>query len=306
MGIYNTGSGSSITISNNTIANLTNGTTGSYGTLTGINNGNGVVIIDNNTVRDLRISNLSTASVNTVIGINMLNSFIAGHQVLGNTIYNLSNDNTGFIGNIIGLYCTDLSPANNSAQNNLIYGLSVLSSGSMISGIYLNSGNWNLMNNMISLGEGVSAGALIYGYYDKGDLTDSHFYNNSIDIRGTVSGTTNFTYALMSASAIASRTYVNNILINERTGGTTGVHYAISLPDGTSNLTNNYNDYFAPNGVPGIYNNIQTTNLSDLQLATGQDANSISRAVTFVSATDLHLSGGSIGDFALTGTPLAE
>ncbi|HEX9253707.1 MAG TPA: T9SS type A sorting domain-containing protein, partial [Ignavibacteriaceae bacterium] len=41
------------------------------------------------------------------------------------------------------------------------------------------------------------------------------------------------------------------------------------------------------------------------QTASGQDANSVSKEVFFVSTTDLHLTGSSNGDFELAGTPIA-
>ncbi|MES2689090.1 MAG: T9SS type A sorting domain-containing protein, partial [Bacteroidota bacterium] len=56
----------------------------------------------------------------------------------------------------------------------------------------------------------------------------------------------------------------------------------------------------------GEYYGNAIQNLADWQSMTGQDANSRSANVSFVSASDLHVAGTSIGDFAnLSGTPLA-
>jgi hypothetical protein len=73
-------------------------------------------------------------------------------------------------------------------------------------------------------------------------------------------------------------------------------------------LTSNYNLFYpvsATNGNVGYFNAAATPTLADWQTASGQDANSVSKEVFFVSATDLHLTGASNGDVDLAGTPIA-
>ncbi len=73
-------------------------------------------------------------------------------------------------------------------------------------------------------------------------------------------------------------------------------------------LTSNYNLFYpvsATNGNVGYFNAAATPTLADWQTASGQDANSKSKEVFFVSATDLHLTGSSVGDLDLAGTPIA-
>ena len=54
-----------------------------------------------------------------------------------------------------------------------------------------------------------------------------------------------------------------------------------------------------------IWDAAATKSLTDWQTASSQDANSVSKEVFFVSATDLHLTGSSNGDIGLAGTPIA-
>ncbi|MCJ7552584.1 MAG: T9SS type A sorting domain-containing protein [Ignavibacteriaceae bacterium] len=93
----------------------------------------------------------------------------------------------------------------------------------------------------------------------------------------------------------------NNIIINNHTGNTGSS--AIGLVPATSVLTSDYNVLLSNQNLV----NYQGTLYADLAAwqVTTQDANSVSKAVNFVSATDLHLTGSSDGDFDLAGTPIA-
>ena len=92
----------------------------------------------------------------------------------------------------------------------------------------------------------------------------------------------------------------NNIIINNHSGNTGSS--AIGLVPATSVLTSDYNDLLSNQNLV----NYQGTLYADLTAwqATTQDLNSLSKAVNFVSATDLHLTGASNGDFDLAGTPI--
>jgi hypothetical protein len=54
----------------------------------------------------------------------------------------------------------------------------------------------------------------------------------------------------------------------------------------------------------GFWNNAATPTLANWQAASTQDINSKSKQVFFVSTTDLHLTGTSVGDFDLAATPI--
>jgi hypothetical protein len=104
------------------------------------------------------------------------------------------------------------------------------------------------------------------------------------------------------ASGAASVNVVNNIIVNER------------------DAENSYAYQWTGGGFSADYNNIVTTGgggvaligetryatLAEFAGATPNDANSSTAEVEFVSNTDLRLTGASIGDNRLAGTPLAS
>ncbi|MCX6319656.1 MAG: hypothetical protein NTW29_20425 [Bacteroidetes bacterium] len=93
----------------------------------------------------------------------------------------------------------------------------------------------------------------------------------------------------------------NNILVTTQT---VGVNYSV-INQGVAAAfgTINYNDYVSTENI-GFQTTSQVT-LTDWQTATTQDANSISVAPVFVSATDLHLVTGSNCNLHRRGTPIA-
>ncbi|MCW8805940.1 MAG: T9SS type A sorting domain-containing protein, partial [Ignavibacteriaceae bacterium] len=95
----------------------------------------------------------------------------------------------------------------------------------------------------------------------------------------------------------------NNIFTNTRTGNDPK-NYAVFSPNTTTFTSVNYNDYWTTGSVLGYFGSDIST-LGDWRTATGQDLNSISKEVFFVSTTDLHLTGTSNGDFDLAGIPIA-
>jgi hypothetical protein len=111
----------------------------------------------------------------------------------------------------------------------------------------------------------------------------------------------------------------NNIVNNTMASGASGTAVALQA-DGNTTLkqlasTTDYNLYYVdvPSASKGISFDATTLNqtLVDHQAAVAsggaggpRDVNSKSKAVTFVSVADLHLSGGSIGDTDLKGTPV--
>jgi len=85
-------------------------------------------------------------------------------------------------------------------------------------------------------------------------------------------------------------------------------NYCINRTGTTGTLTSNYNNFYrvnTTNGNVGFWNTAATPTLANWQTASGQDANSKSKQVFFVSTTDLHLTGTSVGDFELAGTPIS-
>ena len=96
--------------------------------------------------------------------------------------------------------------------------------------------------------------------------------------------------------------FVNNIVVNEND---LDVAYGIEWPWDTGLGVSDFNNIYVPNGNVGFWDDSASSSLAFWQIATGQDANSVSVAAEFESNTDLSLTGGSVGDVRLAGTPLA-
>jgi ubiquitin len=285
-GIHTFNSGSA-TISANTISKMTNGTTNTtvaaQGIIHGIISEDGSNTITNNIIRDLTIANAnsSTSFDASVVGINQF-STDAGQTITGNTIYNLSNSYNSFVGGVIGINYKGGNSGTNTVSKNFIHSLSASSAGAALYGLKIDTGSATFSNNIISLGTGITNGNAIYGIKN-GSLagTTINLYYNTVDIEGTVSGVTGSTYALSNAP-FSTRNYRNNIFSNTRSGGTTGKHYAVSVGSVT-NLTMDYNDYYAPNGVLGNLN-VDKTTLTAWKTATGQDSHSLNVNPNFANA----------------------
>jgi len=307
-GIININTNSAI-ISGNTVSKLTNAAMGELGRMDGIASNTGTNTVTNNTVHDL--TSALTTSDEAVRGIFLFSSTAAAQTITGNIIYNLSNTNTSFKGYVTGIYYWETTTASGSTvSKNFIYNLSVSASSTTaeIYGINIRGGAATYSNNMISLGGNTPT--TIYGIYEKGAAgNNNNLYFNTVYISGVPTSGTNKSYALFSEANTNTRDFRNNIFFNARsTTSGSNLHYAAYFySSSNSNLTLNYNDYYAPGtgGVLGYYNSTNVTTLADWKTATEQDVNSTSKLVTFISPTDdLHLNGGSIGDGNLTGTPI--
>ena len=174
----------------------------------------------------------------------------------------------------------------------------------------------NIYNNFIagfSITSSVS-NTKLYGIRHTGSSTSTIYYNTiyipeltDMTVFGSsfIAGIAFATAATTEASPSGTCTLGNNIIITDETSmKTCGIRRV-----GTGGtFSTDYNDLYYNNtnasGFVGFWNTSDQQTLVDWQTASSQDANSVSKAVTFVSATDLHLSGGSLGDVDLIGTPL--
>ena len=291
-GINCAGIGTNI-ITGNTVANLTNGYTGTNtGTRTrGISTSGGSNTIQDNTVRNISSASAQnvSGSSTSVIGVSQLSTTAGKNQtIIGNKIYNLSNSNATAKVDVSGIYYAGPTTGTHEVSGNFIHSLSISSStntGSCINGIAMNSGAVvTCANNIINLG-GNTLGYQINGILD-GTVAGNTFnlYFNTVYIGGTVSsGVTSATATINNANSTSIRDYRNNILYNARTGGITGKHYAIILA-GTANTTIDYNDYFLAGTVLGKIGTLEKANLAAWKLGTSQDVNSISIDPLFTSA----------------------
>lgn len=290
-------------ISGNTIANLTNYVTNVSGYTAGIDSRKGTVSITNDSIMTLRCMSTSSSSDNAVIGISESTSGQSGHLISGNVIFDLADTSSSFAGYVTGIICSAITTGSSVVKNNLIYGFSANVATARLAGIRLSTGNWDCYNNMISLGEGVSVGVNIFGLYDEITTTTHTINHNTVAIKGTTSGAANHTYAFIANNISVTRSYLNNLLSNERTGGTNVRHSALYLGVVTG-ATIDYNDYYSAQGTIAYINGTSHATLTTLRTTTGGDAYSTNQAPNFISATNLHLTGNSINDYNLVGTPL--
>ncbi len=290
-------------ISGNTIANLT----GTTSRMLCIRADGGTLNISNNTIRNCATQGTTETSL---IGV-YVTSTLGNHTISGNTIHSLNNTNGS--GAVIshGIYFTGAVTNSSVIERNNIHSFGVSSSNtaSLVYGIRILSGAFpvSIQNNMVRLGynpngSNQATGYGIFGIHNASTATTSHYFN-SVFIGGSVSGTTSSTAAVFSSST-STRIFQNNVLVNARSGGSTGKHYAIQM-GGTgvspSGLTSNYNLLQAngSNSALALYNAVDRAGLSDWTTATGMDINSVTCDPNFVNAigdaasVDLHITAGS-------------
>ncbi len=286
-GIYINSAVNIATITGNTIANLTNAYNGNSVTkMDGICSSEASNSISNNTIRDL-----TTSSNSTLRGIQQ-NAIMTGNNqsVTNNTIYNLHNIHPTAAVIVNGIDYTGPNSGTNSVSGNFVYGLTAASTNilSGINGILLTNGATTVSNNIINIGTGITSGYGIYGINDSSIASATYINNiyfNSVYVAGAViSGVTSPTAALWNLNDGSIRNYRNNILMNARTGGTTGKHYSIRIA-GSNGLTIDSNDYVVTaNAFLGSFSGTDKTSLALWKTATLQDPSSLNINPVFALA----------------------
>jgi hypothetical protein len=205
-------------------------------------------------------------------------------------------------------------------RNNKIYDIQSTSAGTgnAIRGIWhqtaaMSESVWFIYNNFIALPLDNNNAQNIIGIDITGLNTFySYIYYNSIRIGGTHSGGTGgniVSAGIRSTSAGANLTMKNNICVNNRTGGTSGVvHTGFALTNTAITKDIDYNCYFADgtNSFNSYWETTGYTNITDYRTAaTPDEQNTIFRDVEFVSNIDLHLAGASVSDTNLMALPIA-
>ena len=203
-GIYNnSGASTGLTISNNTISYLSNQATGSSGYVCGIISYDmpAVLIISNNTVHNLTISNTNEGSGRDAC---MRGMFTTGTllTITNNTLYNLTNTNSTFRGYIYGIYATGAGGdgVTNDCSGNTVYNISSTGTGSgpYIYGIFFNGGNYsnntlnrNYVYDLTSAGVNTNCGnTRYYGIHCPGGTYIKITYaNNIISLGGNTRST---------------------------------------------------------------------------------------------------------------------
>lgn len=304
---------SSYTVNNNTVANLTNNTTGAN--TSSFIRGIDLVSNGNPTVTNNSVFNLNTSVQNTnnttpcVVGIQSRTTNT--NQVYeNNLIYGLRSTTTAAVNTIVeGIALTSNGAA--KVSKNRIYDLTNTATGTApsIYGMYVYYASSVYSNNMIILNNSTNTNSVIIrGIYDNAGTSNSYYYNSVLIGGSQASGTTK-----SQAFVRDNPTNViikNNILYNMRTGGTGNIHFAISNAYTTNTpylwSESDYNNLYSsdPNAI-GEWNTT-AYDFANWKTISSKDANSKSITVNFTSLTnDLHLTGGSIGDMNLAGTPIS-
>ncbi len=246
--------------------------------------------------------------VTTVRGIQIYQNVGSSSTVSGNKVSNIvSGDATiAAVSSAHGIFCgaetvstiEKNSVYNVSAINNAgtatTFGLVVFNSSTSTTPTYVK-------NNIVRLGTDNTVGNIIHAIYQQESSTGNgykvYFYNNSAYVGGTIaSGITGNSYAFNRAITAGTKLaeLKNNILVNVRTGGTTGKHFAINLNNATdyssSYLASNYNIFQigASNNAFGL---VVAAEIADFttwkSTCTGFDANSYNSDPQFNGATAL-------------------
>ncbi|MBE0637764.1 MAG: hypothetical protein IH598_04530, partial [Bacteroidales bacterium] len=281
-----------LTISGNTIANLTNNIRYEYDGISvvplyGISSGGAEMNINNNKIHDLKVDyfgsdpSVSLAYGGAIVGISLYaNAELS--EISRNEIYNIevANSTNGTEPTAsCGIHLA-VSSGSTAIYGNFIHSIDIntSSSGSFISGMHNYYSEVSYYNNVISLGNSVNSHAALYGILEwhtgaGGDEKETFF--NTIYIGGTAPADAGKSYAFFSL-LVKPRSHKNNIFCNTRTGGTGTTHYAIGLSTNVG-LSIDYNDYYVSgaNSLLGFFDGSDIATLADWQAATGGDANSL-------------------------------
>jgi len=227
----------------------------------------------------------------------------------GNTIHMLPTTSATTYSYVHGIYLTGASGLTVIHDNTINCLEAATVSGTYVVGIAF-AGNSegegeiiSVVNNMINVGAAAGIHATYgIGFRSANNMGNIQTYHNTILLNDLAS--TSACHAVgnhTNGTGPVTLELLNNIIINNHTGNSGSS--AIGLIPAASVLTSDYNLLVSNQN----FVNYQGTSYADLTVwqAAGQDANSVSKAVEFVSATDLHLAGASIGDINLVGTPLA-
>lgn len=312
IGIFAGTGNKNITIQSNTVSAASYNVlvTGTTVSLVGIQQQSLVSTTSNITDNTISLV-FSSATVTSVSGIVDLG--VGTENILRNTIAalsapaatNVSGISAGSAAN--GLCTLNISRNKISDLSSLgavdVRGVSLFpASGSII----------NINNNFVSLTQNNAAATtvlgLLFGFTSSSSNPyTSNVYYNTIRIGGTSSSTGNSSGIKRDDSNTGS-TYnqKNNLVINDRSGGTPSIGNVgfYNLGNNAGTLSIDYNSYFstagiAANSYAALWNSTgyDNTGITSYQTAvTPQEAHTTFATASFVSNTDLHLTGASITD----------
>ena len=317
----NTADADTVILKNLIIKNLDNGVTNfKYGAVT-----NDVAGIQGFTVQNCQIGSAEFPVWRDGVAVWGSNSGPTQGIVLDNEIYAgcrgittyVVND-CNFSGNVINMMPTTSSTTYNyvhgiyltgasgptTIHNNVINCLEAATvSGTYVVGLAF-AGNSegageiiSVVNNMINIGAADEAfNAYGIGLRSANPMGNIDAYHNTIVVNEHSSTLTSYAVGNhTNGTGSVDMELKNNIIINKHTGNTASA--AIGLVPTTSVLVSDYNLLASAQN----FVNYQGTSYADLTAwqASGQDAKSVSKDVTFMGATDLHLAATSDTDLDL-------
>ena len=319
----NFGNAGTTTLTGNTISNLTANSTTVHLIVNGIaHSGGGVNNISNNIVTGLKSASTrvitAQASDASLIGITIASNS-AGNVIASNAVHNLETTNPTLATDVYGIHFHSLNAGSSTFEGNRIYNLKTASSNAAanVVGISITRGLTNTVNNMISLGHGITNPVTITGIrkFGTANTQNNNFYHNTVLIGGSdVAGTGTSSTAAFVRAFTATDDLKNNILVNNRSNatGNTQKHYVLNANNLTT-FTSDFNVAHHP-GVGGLLGVVGTTDYATGEAwstatptGTGLDLNSRVGFVNFTDAVngDLTVTGFSIQDNLLRMPSLA-
>ena len=293
-------SGAALTISNNTIQNITDFNTNPNGVFYGVLATNtvgasGTVNITGNTLRDLAMAGGFTGTAFGNLAMSLQNFGGTTHNISGNIIAGIICSNTTVAQNYaVGLQIQGSSCGGTISQNR-IFDIRNLNTGASpgIAGIYINSGlDWTLKNNMVSLSNGANTNLVdVNGINDfLAQNTNIKLYYNSVYLGGSTSSG-NLTSASYVHAGAATVIIKDNILYNKRSGGT-GSHLAIANASTTPTVgwapsSSNFNAFVVSDTTTVGYWNGLNYNMSGWRTISGGDLTSIWETSSTVTSGSL-------------------
>ncbi|QOJ28332.1 MAG: T9SS type A sorting domain-containing protein [Ignavibacteriales bacterium] len=251
------------------------------------------------------VNNVMYAGTRGVATIYLLNS-----EIIGNEINILPTTAAATDAYNHGIYITGNTGSLNIEGNTINCLEKTVNASSYLIGLAFAGNSFDstdvirIVNNFINVGA-ANETRFTYGIglRSAGNMGNMKIYHNTVIVNNNAS--------TLQSHAIGNHTngtgpvnidLKNNIVINNHSGST--VSSALGLVPATSVLTSDYNVLQANQNLV----NFQGTTYATLPLwqATGKDVNSVSKAVNFVSGTDLHLTGSSNGDADLGAPPVGD
>ncbi len=288
--------------------------------------------IDGNIIRNayygvrLTGNGASDSLLNVTVSNNLVDSVAIGGIYTTNTAYCkvYGNDVSALLGGgasltsaMYGIYAgsnTDFM----RIYNNRVHDINQQSTSSSITyGISTNTGASGhggnvIYNNFINLNltQANGTGSIYPLYVSESTNPDSVLFN-TVKLQGTGTGARSST-CFYKGSATGSCVVKNNIFINLRTDGTTGIASAIGRPSTgtTATMVSDYNNLYVGNSDTTQHKigRFSTTSyfvtLPLWAAANSGDASSISEDVPFVSSSDLHINSAVASGLKNAGVPI--